>query len=121
MIVWNSENLRQHKWISTLSTLLERSQDIFLSFQAYRNTLLSWGASSAQCLIRRQLRESLPVYNQLLKLKLSNHRIVQEKIEIEKQAQMDYKYNRRHKGIFNKTFRFKFRAILKCQYKIASD
>ncbi|KAJ3649934.1 hypothetical protein Zmor_021650 [Zophobas morio] len=82
--------------VKLLKTILKKNEDPFLGMLAYRNTPLSCGASPAQLLFGRQLRDRVPAISRRLVPKLPNHQAIRREMEAEKQRQKHH-YDRRHR------------------------
>lgn len=83
--------------VKLMKNILKKNEDPHLGLLAYRNTPLECGASPAQLLMGRNLRETLPVTNIYLQPKLPNHEGVKEHMKREKVKQAA-QYNRAHRA-----------------------
>ncbi|KAF2894989.1 hypothetical protein ILUMI_11189, partial [Ignelater luminosus] len=81
--------------VKLVKRILHMNKDPYIAFLAYRNTPLRCGASPAQLLFGRTLRERVPVTKNKLSPKLPNHKEIREKMVQEQQRQKNH-YDQRH-------------------------
>lgn len=83
--------------VKLLKKIMKKNEDPFKGLLAYRNTKLACGASPAQLMMGRMLRENLPIKEDKLKPKLPDHKLVKQKLQKEKEEQKK-NYDNRHKA-----------------------
>nr|XP_022912555.1 uncharacterized protein K02A2.6-like isoform X1 [Onthophagus taurus]XP_022912556.1 uncharacterized protein K02A2.6-like isoform X1 [Onthophagus taurus]XP_022912557.1 uncharacterized protein K02A2.6-like isoform X1 [Onthophagus taurus] len=82
--------------VKLIKKILKTNDDMYKALLIYRNTPLKCGASPAQLLYGRSLRDPLPRIEAKLKPKLPNHAIIRQKLKTEKEEQKR-NYDKRHR------------------------
>ena len=82
--------------VKLIKRIYKKSDDPYLGLLAYRNTKLECGASPAQLLMGRNLRENLPILESKLIPKLPNHKEVRKNMMKQKDTQKK-NYDRRYR------------------------
>lgn len=83
--------------VQLVKKILAKSEDPYLGLLAYRNTPLTSGASPAQLLMGRRLRDNLPTSNEYLKPNQPDHKMIHTRMMEESGKQKAY-YDNRHKA-----------------------
>jgi hypothetical protein len=83
--------------VKLLKKILKKNDDLYLALLSYRNTSLSCGASPAQLLFGRALRDRLPISSNKLLPQPLDHNEIRKKMTEEKEAQKR-NYDNRHRG-----------------------
>lgn len=83
--------------VQLIKKILAKSEDPYLGLLAYRNTPLTSGASPAQLLMGRRLRDNLPTSNEYLKPNQPDHEVVHTRM-MEETEKQKANFDNRHKA-----------------------
>lgn len=94
---YQQSNGQAESAVKLLKRILKKNpEDIDLALLSYRNTVRNCGASPAQLLYGRSLKDRIPIIEKKLKPRLPNHSRIRERMQVEKEKQKS-NYDNRHR------------------------